>query len=62
MRTLFRARVFSRAVTSPTDSDDTADMTYRMIVCDLLKIAEHYPQVDEKTDALTIELLAARTK
>ena len=62
MRTIYRARVFSRAVTSPADSDEIADKAYRVVVCDLPRIAEHFPEVEERTDKQTAELLASRTK
>ena len=62
MRTIYRARVFSRAVASPADSDEIADKAYRVVVCDLPRIAEHFPEVEERTDKQTAELLASRTK
>ncbi len=61
-RTLFRARIFSRKVTSPADSDDVADATYMVVFCDLLKIEERYPQADRTTDKETARMLMARVQ
>ena len=62
LSTIYRARVFSRTVTSPADSDEIADKTYRVVVCDLPRIAERFPQVEEQADARTAEFLASRKK
>ncbi|MFL6603050.1 MAG: hypothetical protein ACJ8R9_17220 [Steroidobacteraceae bacterium] len=59
-RSLLRARIFSRKVTSPTDTDDAVDRTYAVVFCDLLNIEKRYPQSDRMTDKETAQILAGR--
>jgi hypothetical protein len=57
--TIIKTRIFPRSVTSPCDSDEISDKTYKHVFCEWAKIVAAFPQKDAQMDARTDSLLGS---